>query len=286
MGYGPNLSLPASAETAGLYMCKAFGTNSSSVTSAPAPLALLKAPQVLLERVKTASMGSDVVFNCQVEGPVSPDTTLLWLQGEEPVGEENEHIRLISTPQGLGLLLRGVTQKDLGRWGCFSSNQVGTDYKEIELIEEADNLVSLAVFLNILAAISLFAVVLVCKRLKRGNVEVMEKEKLKLQEEESSPICKGGDDLGTLNHLLPGLHSKGLHYNGSQSSASSTMVDISSLESDHSYQYVGLVEADRSIGSGSSTFAGIDMDCSVLTSISLLSEEESSHEQTPDLAKS
>lgn len=266
-------------------MCKAFGTNSSSVTSAPAPLALFKAPQVLLERVKTASMGSDVVFNCQVEAPVSPDTTLLWLQGEEPVGEENEHIRLISTPQGLGLLLRGVTKKDLGRWGCFSSNQVGTDYKEIELIEEGDNLVSLAVFLNILAAISLFAVVLVCKRLKRGNVEVMENEKLKLQEE-SSPIYKGGDDLGTLNHLLPGHHSKGLHFNGSQTSASSTMVDISSLDSDHSYQYVGLIEADRSIRSGSSTFAGIDMDCSVLTSISLLSEEESSQKRTLDLAKS
>ena len=280
VGYGPNLSLPASAETEGLYMCKAFGTNSSSVTSTPASLALLKAPQVLLESVKTAPMGGDVVFNCQVAEPVSPDTTLLWLHGEEPVGEENGHIRLISSPEGLGLLLRGVTQKDLGRWGCFSSNQVGTDYKEIELMEESDNLVSLAVFLNILAALSLFSVVLVCKRLRRGNVELMEKEKLKLQVEES-PIYKGGGgDHSTLNQLLPGCHSKGFHYNEPQMSSSSTMVDISSLESDHSYQHAAhLIGANRSIGS--STFSNVDMDHSVLTNISLLSEDENSEMETP-----
>ena len=279
VGYGPNLSLPASAETEGVYMCKAFGTN-SSVTSTPASLALLKAPQVLLESVKTAPMGGDVVFNCQVAEPVSPDTTLLWLHGEEPVGEENGHIRLISSPEGLGLLLRGVTQKDLGRWGCFSSNQVGTDYKEIELMEESDNLVSLAVFLNILAALSLFSVVLVCKRLRRGNVELMEKEKLKLQVEES-PIYKGGGgDHSTLNQLLPGCHSKGFHYNEPQMSSCSTMVDISSLESDDSYQHAAhLIGANRSIGS--STFSNVDMDHSVLTNISLLSEDENSEMETP-----
>ena len=267
VGYGPNLSLPASAETEGFYMCKAFGTNSSSVTSTPASLALLRAPQLLLESVKTASMGSDVVFNCQVVGPVSPDTTLLWLRGEEPVGEESEHIRLISSPEGLGLLLKGVTQKDLGRWGCFSSNEVGTDYKEIELMEESNNLVRLALFLNILAAISLFSVVLVCKRLRRGNVELMEKEKLKVQlEEEERPILKGGGDIGTLHQQLPGFP-----YKGPQMSASSTMVDVSSLESEHSgFQYV----ANRSIGS--STFTDVDMDCSVLTNLSLLSEDENS----------
>ena len=250
-------------------MCKAFGTNSSSVTSTPpASLSLLKAPQVLLESVKTASMGSDVVFSCQVVGPVSPDTTLLWLRGEEPVGEESEHIRLISSAEGLGLLLKGVTQKDLGRWGCFSSNEIGTDYKEIELIEESNNLVRLALFLNILAAISLFSVVLVCKRLRRGNVELMEKEKLKVQleEEEERPILKGGGDNGTLHQLLPGFP-----YKGPQMSASSTMVDVSSLESEHSgFQYV----ANRSIGS--STFTDVDMDCSVLTNLSLLSEDENS----------
>lgn len=258
-------------------MCKAFGTNSSSVTSTPASLALVKAPTVLLDSIKTASMGSDVVFNCQVAGPVSPDTTLLWLHGEEPVGEENEHIRLISSPEGLGLLLKGVTRNDLGRWGCFSSNEVGTDYKEIELTEESNNLVSLALFLNILAAISLFAVVLVCKRLRRGNVELMEKEKLKVQlEEEERPIYKGVGDNGTLTQLLPGFH-----YKGPQMSASSTMVDISSLESDHSsYQYAG----NRSLGL--TTVTDVDMDCSVLTNLSLLSEDENSQKETPSWQES
>ena len=255
-------------------MCKAFGSNSSSVTSTPASLTLLKAPQVILESLKTASMGSDVVFNCQVAGPVSPDTTLLWLHEEEPVGEENEHIRLISSSGGLGLLLKGVTQKDLGRWGCFASNEVGTDYKEIELMEESDNLVRLALFLNILAAISLFIVVLVCKRLRRGNVEMMEKEKLKVQlEEEERQIYMGEEVNGTLNQLLPGFN-----YKGPQISASTTMEKISSLGSDHSgYQWA----ANRSTDSYS--FTTVDMDCSALTTLSLLSEDENSPKEMPDL---
>ena len=224
VGYGPKLSLPASSETEGLYVCKAFGGNSTSVSSAPAPLAVLNAPKVILENKKTAVLGSDVVINCQVAGPVSPNTTLLWLQGEEPVGEQNEHIGLLRRPDGLSLLLRRVTREDLGKWVCFSSNEVGTDYKEVELTEESDNLIGLAIVLNILAALSLFGLFLVCKCLRKGNVEIMEKEKLKFQEE--SPIYKGGGDGGILNQLLPGC----------KISASSTMVDISSLQSHQSYQ--------------------------------------------------
>ena len=277
VGSGPNLSLPASSETEGVYICKAFGTNSSSVTSSPASLALLKAPQILLEGVKTATLGSDVVLNCQLAAPVSPDTTLLWLHRQEPVGEENEHVGLLSSPGGLGLLLRGVTREDMGRWGCFSSNQLGTDYREIYLMEETDNLASLAVLLNILAALSLFAVVLICKRLRRGNVEMMEKEKLKLHTD-NSPIYKGGD-LGTLQHLLPSNQSNGLHNNWPQMSASSTMIDISSLKSDYSHQLIG---ADSSIG----PFTNFDMDSSVLTNMTLLSEGEKSQEDMCDLTES
>ena len=270
VGYGPKLSLPASSETEGLYVCKAFGGNSTSVSSAPAPLAVLKAPKVILEDKKTAALGSDVVINCQVAGPVSPNTTLLWLQGEEPVGEQNEHIGLLRRPDGLSLLLRRVTREDLGKWVCFSSNEVGTDYKEVELTEESDILIGLAILFNILAALSLFGLFLVCKRLRKGNVELMEKEKLKFQEE--SPIYKGGGDSGILNQLLPGC----------KISASSTMVDISSLQSDQSYQDIKWSsEENRRNDSSAYTV----MDCSNLTNVSLLSEDDS-FEKIPELISS
>ena len=88
---------------------------------------MLKAPKVILEDKKTAALGSDVVINCQVAGPVSPNTTLLWLQGEEPVGEQNEHIGLLRRPDGLSLLLRRVTKEDLGKWA------LGVNFLEVGL---------------------------------------------------------------------------------------------------------------------------------------------------------
>ena len=132
-------------------------------------------------------------------------------------------------------------------------------------------MIGLAIVLNILAALSLFALSLVCKRLRKGNVEMMEKEKLKLQEE--SPIYRGGGDSasGILNQLLPGC----------KISASSTMVDISSLQSDQSYQDIKWSEENR----GNDSSAYTVMDCSNLTNVSLLSEDDS-FEKIPELISS
>ena len=118
-------------------------------------------------------------------------------------------------------------------------------------------------------SLSPFALFLVCKRLRKGNVELMEKEKLKFQEE--SPIYKGGGDSGILNQLLPGC----------KISASSTMVDISSLQSDQSYQDIKWSEENRRDDSSAYTV----MDCSNLTSVSLLSEDDS-FEKIPELIAS
>ena len=105
----------------------------------------------------------------------------------------------------------------------------------------------------------------------------LQKEKLKLHTD-NSPIYKGGD-LGKLQHLLPSNQSYGLHNNGPQMSASSTMIDIISLKSDYSHKLIG---ADSSIG----PFTNFDMDSSVLTNMTLLSEGEKSQEDMCDLTES
>ena len=265
VGYGETLTVTATADTEGDYTCKVFGAGSSSVSSDPATLSLLRAPTVLLEPSKTAVEGEDVLLGCRLAPPVAPDTTLLWLRGDEPVAEESPKVNLIPSAGALGLLIRGVAEEDWGRWTCFASNTVGTDHAEVELVMEGIDYIYIALLLNMVAALSLFGVVLVCRRVSRSNVELMEATKQQLRED--SPIYKT-DDSRLLEHLLVGDTRLPI-YSSNRVSASSTMADVSSIEGDVSMP-------DNEV----SRLSCADRDISMMTDISILSAEENATFET------
>jgi hypothetical protein len=219
----------------GAYICKVFGAGLHGVSSEPARLALQRAPRLLLAPVRAAAPGRDVLLSCGLEaGTAGPGTRLLWLRGEEPVAEDSLRRRLVPSPGGLGLLLSSVGEGDWGRWGCFASNSVGTDFREIDLVAEGDFQVYLAVALNLLAGLSLVAAVLLCRRFRQSNVELMEREKRRTLGE------PGGQAGGVLGQLLVGdpAYMSGQHLGGkqrySQVSTASTLADICSLGGDSS----------------------------------------------------
>ena len=91
-----------------------FGEGQDSVTSLPASLALARPPSLVLEPLKSSSLGRDVLLECRVRQPQAQDTRLMWLREEAPV-VEGDRLRLVEGEASLGLLLSGVTEQDWGR---------------------------------------------------------------------------------------------------------------------------------------------------------------------------
>ena len=91
-----------------------FGEGQDSVTSLPASLALARPPSLVLEHLKSSSLGRDVLLECRVRQPQAQDTSLLWLREEAPV-VEGDRLRLVEGQASLGLLISGLTQQDWGR---------------------------------------------------------------------------------------------------------------------------------------------------------------------------
>lgn len=131
-------------------------------------------------------------------------------------------------------------------WG--SRTVLGTDYKQLELREDGWDYLSLALILNILAALSMVGLFVACRQFRRSNVEQMEREKMMYR---GSELTYRDRELGVLDHLLGSDSVKQSNYTSgqylsprhSQISASSTLADISRMTD------ISLISPDHSLAS-------------------------------------
>lgn len=136
VGVTQNLTLIASNSTEDNYTCKAFVTGYGELTSDIVSLLILRGPKVFTGKVRRAKVGQTVVLQCKVE-TLSFNTSVAWTKNSQPLGHKFIKEKVVQKEEMLtiqsDLIIVNLTMEDFTNYGCFASNEVSTDYREISL---------------------------------------------------------------------------------------------------------------------------------------------------------
>jgi hypothetical protein len=209
VGVSPELTLIASDDTEDEYTCKVFVEGHSILTSETAALRILRKPEVKTEAVRYAKIGEDVILNCHVQS-LSEGTKITWAKNNNPVSRDNMKLRIIHNVGHYhftsDLIIYNVEETDFTNYGCFASNEVGTDYKVFSLmVEEETDYLTIIITTNTIIGVIILAVIIVYHKKKKRKPE--DAELPRFQKEVLPPIYKGKDP-SVFNELLL---DKGMH---------------------------------------------------------------------------
>jgi len=190
IGVSQKLTLEAGDDTEDEYICKVFVEGHDVLVSKPATLKIKRKPEVTVDDVRYATLGDDVILQCQVKS-LSKDTSLVWVKDNVPMKSDKTKHRIIESDQGYDfasdLIIYGIKKEDFGNYGCFAANDVGSDQKMLPLIEEEESnyLTTILTVNTVVGAVILFFVIVYhkFKKKSRGRSELPELEK-------EAPICK------------------------------------------------------------------------------------------------
>lgn len=209
VGVSPNLKLKATDDTEDEYTCKVFVEGQKVLISNTATLHIMRTPKVFTEPERFAQIGDDVILQCHVDS-LSKDTKITWTKDNNPVHSEMMKHRIIHNEDlykfTSDLIIYNIEESDFINYGCFASNEVGTDYKVFPLtLEEESDYLTLAITTNtIVGAIILVFIIVYHKRKKRKP----EKSELPTFQKEVLPPIYKGKDPSVFNELLL---DKGMH---------------------------------------------------------------------------
>jgi len=184
VGVGETLSLVVSEQTEGEYACKAVAGEHHPHTSDTARLVMKRKPRIEAEHSKTTQKGKDVLLSCKVRNSF-PGTDMVWANKGQPLEIISDKFRVVKYSSddnyeiSSDLVITQVGAEDFKEYGCFASNELGSDYQTIELVEETSNtsfLITLIV--NLLGGL---VIIMVCVwlwlRRRKSSVELMEEQK-------------------------------------------------------------------------------------------------------------
>jgi len=136
---------------------------------------------VFTESEKQAKVGEDVILQCRVSS-LSHNTKVSWTKNDQPIDKESpKHHILFSdgiNNYASDLIIYNVEQTDFTNYGCFSSNEVGTDYKVLPLTEEKDeyDFLSLMLSINTFVGVILLVIIVIYHKRKNSMQERLEVE--------------------------------------------------------------------------------------------------------------
>jgi len=172
VGVSKHLILTATEETEDDYNCKVFVDGEQTLISDTASLKILRKPEVFTESVKLAKMEEDVILQCRVHS-LSHNTEVSWTKDNQPIDQDSSKHRILFTDGhyqfASDLIVYKVEKSDFTNYGCFSTNEVGTDYKIIPLEEEAEEYDFVAITLTINSVVGILLLVCIVIYHKRKN---------------------------------------------------------------------------------------------------------------------
>jgi len=174
VGVSPTLVLTATEDTEDQYSCKVFVEGYKPLVSDTAAMHLLRKPVVFTESIKHANVGEDVILQCRVDS-FSNITKVTWTKNDQPIGQESPKHRVLFS-EGLhqfasDLIIYKVDQTDFANYGCFSANEVGSDYKVLPLQEEEHEHMFLSASLGINSVVGIIIIVCIVIYKKRKNIK-------------------------------------------------------------------------------------------------------------------
>lgn len=203
VGVTQDLSLVTSVDTEGQYVCKTFIEGQAVLSSNTADLQLMKSPVVELEETRNAQIGEDVVLQCQVTS-LSPNTTVTWTKAGAPLKPDSgEHRVLHDTRDSLNinsdLVIFNMGEEDFSEYGCFAANEVGTDYRKVELVESGQiGWLAIAIIMNTVLGVVILLTLLIYQFTRRHTTV----RKLPQVEKSVLPPIYRGEDNEVFDELL------------------------------------------------------------------------------------
>jgi len=143
-----NLSVIASEKTEAVYRCHVFAEGYQMVASLPASLTLIRAPQLETECERKGVLGQDLILHCATRA-VTNRTRILWMKSNptdavpqpEPIDLTRDRVSVITNFKDWrltsDLIIRKLSEEDLGHYACFAENEVGTDVARINVIQQS-----------------------------------------------------------------------------------------------------------------------------------------------------
>merc|ERR1712013_309145 len=167
-------------------------------TSDSARLVMKRKPRIEAELTKTAERGKDVLLSCKVRNTF-PGTEMVWANKGQPLEIISDKFNEISSD----LVITNVDSEDFKEYGCFASNELGSDYQTIKLVEETSPAsFVITVIVNSMGGV---AIIILCVwlwfRRRKSNVEFMEEQKRRNYLNDSE-IYKNVDRGGIFDKLL------------------------------------------------------------------------------------
>ena len=182
---GQNLTLVVSERTEGGYVCIAAIGDHEPVRSGTARLVMKRKPILETRQTKTAVRGRTVLLNCRVRN-LFQDVEVVWAKQGLPlvnnikfkIVESYDEIKMVKSSD---LIITNIEDEEFTNYSCFASNELGSDYKMIEVVEEtSDSQLTITLFVNIISGLVIFLILgLLWLRRRRSNVVHMEEEKMK-----------------------------------------------------------------------------------------------------------
>jgi len=184
VGVGQSLALTVSEETEGEYACKIVAGDHTPQTSDSARLVMKRKPRIEAEQIKTAERGKDVLLSCKVRNTF-PGTEMVWANKGQPLEIISDKFKIIESHDdntneiSSDLVITNVDSEDFKEYGCFASNELGSDYQTIKLVEETSpTSFVITVIVNSMGGL---AIIILCIwlwfRRRKSNVEFMEEQK-------------------------------------------------------------------------------------------------------------
>jgi len=208
-GVGQNLTLTVSETTEGNYACKAIAEDHQPETSDTARLVMKRKPRIETETIKTGVRGKDVLLNCRVKNAF-PGTEVVWANKDQPLDIFSKKFKVVesrnSTKQEIStdLIITKLEDEDFKQYGCFASNELGTDYQTIELEDQTSHSnLAITLVVNIIGGLVIFIIlVILWFRRRRSNVEFMEEHKRRNSPYLNNQEIYKNSDKGVFDKLL------------------------------------------------------------------------------------
>merc|ERR1711915_213274 len=128
-----------------------------------------------------------ITLQCLVKNAY-PGTAVVWAEKDQPLDTLNKKYQIVESfdEEKLELtsylVITKLEEKDFKAYACFAHNELGSEYKTIEVVRKNNGIkLVLAVLFNFVGGIILITVIWLLwrKRRKGTNVEFMEEEKKK-----------------------------------------------------------------------------------------------------------
>merc|ERR1711910_266143 len=110
----------------------------------------------------------------------------IWAKQDEPIDKDISKYKIVQIEDKQNMeitadiIIINIIDDDFTSYGCFASNELGSDYRTILVVEKSDYTVTITLIVNISVVVFiLFILLIICLKKRITNVEQMEEEKMR-----------------------------------------------------------------------------------------------------------